>query len=86
MRNWMVLRRGRRPRRPVQIRLRCAPFSGEIAPHHVGRDAHIAPGRTDENPAPLPGEPVTDHRVIFFLLLWTISDRLVVKRTPHLVY
>ena len=52
----------------------------------VGRDARIAPGRTDENPAPLPGEPVTDHRVVFFLLLRTISDRLMVKRTPHLVY
>ena len=39
----MVLRRGRRPRRPAQIQPRRAPISGESAAHHVGRDARIAP-------------------------------------------
>ena len=76
MRNWIVLRRGRRPRRPVQIRLRCAPFSGEIAPHPVGRDAHIAPRRTGENSAPLSGECLPYHRFVFSLLFRMKADRL----------
>ena len=61
------------------------PYGASSFRHAPSVGTSIArPRRTDENPAPLPGEPVPYYRVIFFLHYRTISDRLVAKRTPHM--